>query len=111
MKKILSAAALFLTLPMVFTGCGENRDEMNSNGGHFEDYDYGNNADGTHKDDNRVDNSVNDAVDGAESAVDDVIDGAGDAVNDIVDGFDGDSKTTATSGKTTVSTSTAVTTE
>ncbi len=109
MKKILSTTAIFLTLPMIFTGCGESKNEMDSNGEHFEEFDYGHNADGTDKDDNRVEDFAHDAVDGAENAAEDVIDGAGDAANDIIDGLDGDRRTTATSAKTTISTSTVVT--
>ena len=98
MKKILAAAALFLTLPFVLTSCDE-KDEPNATGReHFEDHDYGNNADNRedrdHKGENRVEDFAHDAVDGAESAVDDVIDGAGDAANDIIDGFDNERNTT-----------------
>lgn len=115
MKKILSTTALFLTLPMLFTGCGEGRDDMSSESGHFEEYDYGNHADGSAYDDDRDDNDVedfaHDAIDGAESAAEDVIDGAGDAANDIVDGLDGERETGVTLTKTDDSTNTTVTVE
>lgn len=102
MKKILAAAAILSTLPFVLTGCGEN-DEPDATGKeHFEDYDYGNNADNrddyADRDENRVEDFAHDAIDGAESAADDVIDGAGNAMNDIVDGLDGERETNATSG-------------
>lgn len=102
MKKILAAAAILSTLPFVLTGCGEN-DEPDATGReHFDDYDYGNDADNkddhVDRDENRVEDFAHDAIDGAESAADDVIDGAGDAANDIIDGFDGERETTVTSG-------------
>lgn len=101
MKKILSTTALLLALPMLFTGCGEGRDEMSSESGHFEEYDYGHNADDNDYDDDKDNNDVedfaHDAIDGAESAADDVIEGAGDAANDIVDGLDGERETDVTS--------------
>lgn len=91
MKKILAAAAILSTLPFVLTGCGEN-DEPDATGReHFEDYDYGNDADV--RDDN-IDRDDNDVEDFAHDA----IDGAGDAANDIIDGFDGERETNATSG-------------
>lgn len=115
MKKILSTTALFLTLPMLFTGCGEGRNDMSSESGHFEEYDYGNHAEGSAYDDDRGDNSAeefaHDAIDGAESAADDVIEGAGDAANDIVDGLDGERETDVTSTKNDNSTTTTVTVE
>ncbi len=99
MKKIIAAAAVLSTLPFVLTGCGEN-DEPDATGKeHFEDYDYGHNAD--HRDDmedngnNSAEDFAHDAVDGAQSAADDVIDGAGDAANDIIDGLDGERNTDA----------------
>lgn len=92
MKKILASFALFLTIPLTLAGCGD-RNDMSSGRDHFEQYDYGNDADGrddAHRDDNSVKDDVHDAIDGVESAGDDVIDGVGDAVDDIVDGIDGD---------------------
>lgn len=99
MKKILASFALFLTIPMALVGCGDKND-MSSGKDHFEEHDYGNDADGrdrydSHRDDNSVKDGVHDAIDGVESAGDDVIDGVGDAVDDIVDGFDGDNSSEA----------------
>ncbi len=115
MKKILSAAALFLTLPVLTTGCSGDRDNMSSESGHFEEYDYGNHADGSAYDDDKHDSDAedfaHDAINGAESAADDVIEGAGDAANDIIDGLDGERETDVTSTKNDDSTTTTVTVE
>lgn len=115
MKKILSTTALLLALPMLFTGCGEKRDDMSSESGHFEEYDYGNHADGSAYDDDKHDSDAkdfaHDAIDGAESAADDVIEGAGDAANDIVDGLDGERETDVTSTNKHDTTTTTVTVE
>lgn len=108
MKKILAAAAILLTLPSVLTSCGEN-DEPDATGKeHYEDYDYGNNAD---RHDNSAENFADEAVDDVESAADDIMDGAGNAANDIIDGFEGEHSTAATSVDTHISTVTATTTE
>ena len=93
MKKILISAALLLTLPAALVGCGADRGNTSSESGHFEQHDYGNNADGkddANRDDHPVEDRVHDAIDGVESAADDIVSGAGDAANDIVDGVDGD---------------------
>lgn len=99
MKKILTSAALLLTIPAALVGCGADRGNTSTDNGHFEQHDYGNNADGRddrddHRDDNRDDNPiedrVHDGIDGVESAAEDIVSGAGDAANDIVDGVDGD---------------------
>ena len=91
MKKILAATAVFMTLPFVFTSCGED-DAPNPTGKeHFETHDYGNNEADREMD--RVEDSVRDGVDDVESAADNVIDGAGDVVSDVLDGFDGDETT------------------
>jgi hypothetical protein len=108
MKKILAATAVFMTLPFVFTSCGED-DAPNPTGKeHFETYDYGNNEADKDMDMDRVEDSVRDGVDDVESAADDVIDGAGDVVSDVLDGFDGD-ETTETSAKTDTTTHTLTT--
>lgn len=108
MKKILISAALLLTIPAALVGCGADRGNTSSESGHFEQHDYGNNADGrdnnkndTNRDDHPVGDRVHDAIDGVESAADDIVSGAGDAANDIVDGVEGDVDNSDNSGVST----------
>ena len=86
MKKILISAALLLTIPAALVGCGADRGNTSSESSHFEQHDYGNNADGrdnndNNRDDHPVGDRVHDAIDGVESAADDIVSGAGGAGN------------------------------